>query len=71
VLGVGIFGLFEALVALLIITGDSLGGIFYLISISAEIFFLVWASVVAKTITKWSFVQLEEVTQLKHSYRIW
>ena len=70
-MGVRIFGLFEALVALLIFFGDSLGGLLYLVSISFEIFFLVWASLASKTITKWSYGQLEEVKMMKYSYRTW
>jgi hypothetical protein len=61
-MGTRIFGLFEALVALLIIFGDSLGGFLYVLSIIFEIFFLVWPRVVSKTLAHWSFGQLEEVT---------
>jgi hypothetical protein len=59
--GVMIFGLFEALVTLLIIFGDSLGGFLYVVSILLEIFLLVWPHFVNKTLQTWNFTQLEEV----------
>lgn len=55
---VKIFGVFELLVVLLIVLGDSLGGVLYVVSIIGEIFFLVWARYVAGTIAVWNNTQL-------------
>ena len=60
-MAVRMFGLFEALVSCLIVFGDPLGGLLYVVSISLEIFFLIWPRFVAKTLNAWSFSQLEEV----------
>ena len=49
---------FEALVTLLIIFGDSLGGFLYVVSITLEIFFMVWPRFVSKTLANWNFQQL-------------
>jgi len=59
--GVMILGLFEALVTLLIIFGDNLGGFLYVVSIALEIFFLVWPRFVKKTLLVRDFEWFSEV----------
>lgn len=56
-----ILGLFEALVTLLIIFGDNLGGFLYVVSIALEIFFLVWPRFVKKTLLVRDFEWFSEV----------
>jgi hypothetical protein len=56
-----IFGLFEALVVLLIIFGDSLGGTLFVLSVVGEIFFILWPKVLGGKIQSWSPNDLSEV----------
>ena len=67
-LGVRLFGGFEALVACLIIFGDAMGSFLYVVSIIFEIFFWIWPSVVARSFTKWNYSQMEEVGPYLCSY---
>lgn len=48
---------------LLIVLGDSLGGLLFLLTVLGEIFFLVWGRFVAGTIASWNNAQLEDVKQ--------
>lgn len=61
-----VFGVFEVLVVLLIVLGDSLGGVLFLLTVLGEIFFLLWGRFVAGTIATWNNAQLEDVKQ--HSF---
>jgi hypothetical protein len=61
VLFVRIFGLFEALVVLLIVLGENLGGIFYVLSLIFEVFFLLWPKIAAQKLNVWNFSELSEV----------
>jgi hypothetical protein len=65
---VKVFGVFEVLVVLLIVLGDSLGGLFFVLSVVGEIFFLVWGRFVAGTIASWNNAQLEDVTHSSLSF---
>ena len=46
---------------LLIVLGDSLGGLLFMLTVLGEIFFLVWGRFVAGTIASWNNAQLEDV----------
>lgn len=50
------------LVVLLIVLGDSLGGLLFLLTVLGEIFFLVWGRFVAGTIASWNNAQIEDVS---------
>jgi hypothetical protein len=63
-----VFGVFEVLVVLLIVLGDGLGGLLYVLSIVGEIFFLLWGRYVAGSIASWNNNQLEEVKKRPLSY---
>jgi hypothetical protein len=47
---VKVFGGFEALVAILVLSGDNLGGVAYLVSLIIETFFLIWPKIAAKSL---------------------
>jgi len=58
-IAVKIFGVFEVLVVLFILLGDSLGGALYVLSILGEIFFLVWGKYLAGSFRTWNYNQYE------------
>ena len=60
-MAVKIFGAFECLVVLLIIVGDGLGGLLYVLSVAGEIGFLLWARHTKNKLASWSNHDLTEV----------
>ena len=71
---VRVFGGFEALVAILVLSGDSLGGVAYLVSLIFETFFLIWPKIPTNSLfiaAAWKRHERLEVTLLPFSCLNW